>query len=83
MNDAADEIRGENRENITQCGVSCDRTWQRRGHSSLNGCVTTLSIDTGKCFDVEILTNVCHSCNNIAKVTDTSKKADLSEKHQC
>ena len=83
MNDAADEIRGENQGNITQCGVSCDGTWQRRGYSSLNGCVTTLSIDTGKCLDVEMLTKVCHGCHKIAKMTDVSKKADLLEKHQC
>lgn len=25
---------------LGQCAVSCDGTWQRRGHSSLNGCVT-------------------------------------------
>ena len=83
MNDAADEIRGESQGSITQCGVSCDGTWQRRGYSSLNGCVTTLSIDTGKCLDVEMLTKVCHGCHKIAKMTDASKKADLLEKHQC
>ena len=34
----------------------------RRGHSSINGCVTALSMDTGKCLDVEVLRKVCHGC---------------------
>ena len=28
----------------------------------MNGCVTTLSIDTGKCLDVEVLSKVCQGC---------------------
>ncbi|GFT70552.1 hypothetical protein TNCV_1133151 [Trichonephila clavipes] len=32
---------------------SVDGTWQRRGHSSLNGCVAVLSIDTGKVLDLD------------------------------
>ena len=44
------EEKGEDADGISQCGVSCDGTWQRRGHSSMNGCVTTLSMDTGKCL---------------------------------
>ena len=65
MKDASDEIhalKGSNDAGISQCGVSCDGTCQRRGHSSMNGCVTTLSIDTGKCLDVEFLSKVCQGC---------------------
>ena len=51
-----------NADGISQCGVSCDGTWQKRGHSSINGCVTALSMDTGKCLDVEVLRKVCHGC---------------------
>ena len=61
MKDASDEIhalKGSSDAGISQCGVSCDGTWQRRGHSSMNGCVTTLSIDTSKCLDVEVLSSV-------------------------
>lgn len=77
MEDAANELHEENCNSITKCGVSCDGTWQRRGYSSLNGCVTTLSIDTGKCLDVEIMTKVCHGCQRIDKQTDALKKADM------
>ena len=33
---------------LVKCGVSCVSTWQRRGYFSLNGCVTAISMDTGK-----------------------------------
>ncbi|GFV35832.1 hypothetical protein TNCV_2495391 [Trichonephila clavipes] len=28
--------------------VAIDGTWQKEGHTSLNGCVTAVSVDTGK-----------------------------------
>ena len=37
---------------LVKCGVSCDGTWQRRGFSFLDGCVTAISMDTGKILDV-------------------------------
>ncbi|CAB3988355.1 Hypothetical predicted protein [Paramuricea clavata] len=61
MMDASDEIhalKGRNNTGISHCGVSCDGMWQRSGHSSMNGCVTTLSIDTGKCLDVAVLSSL-------------------------
>lgn len=39
LNDAQKEIhhlKGEDVEGFSNCGVSCDGTWQKRGHSSLN-----------------------------------------------
>ncbi|GBN74350.1 hypothetical protein AVEN_210639-1 [Araneus ventricosus] len=30
------------------CGVPMDGAWQKRGYSSLNGCVSCISVDTGK-----------------------------------
>ena len=83
MHDAAAELHKNSSEPITQCAVSCDGTWQRRGHASLNGCVTTLSIDSGKCLDVEILTKVCHGCQKIEREEDAAKKADLQERQKC
>ena len=44
------------------CGISCDGTWQRRGHSSLNGCITVMAVDTGKVLDVETLITFCKEC---------------------
>ena len=36
------------------------RTWQRRGFCSLNGCVTAISMDTGKILEVEPLIKQIH-----------------------
>ncbi|XP_054717343.1 uncharacterized protein LOC129226739 [Uloborus diversus] len=56
------------------CGVSIDGTWQKRGYSSLNGCVTCISIDTGKILDIEALTLYCRHCSQ-------GKTSDIS--HEC
>ena len=43
-------------------GVSFDGTWQRRGHSSLNGVEAAISITTGKVVDCEVLSRYCNNC---------------------
>lgn len=42
--------------------AACDASWQKRGHTSLNGVVTITSADTGKVLDAECLTKHCHGC---------------------
>lgn len=39
-----------------------DGSWQKRGHTSLNGVVTVTSVDTGKVMDVEVMTKRCQVC---------------------
>ena len=85
MNDASDEVhalKGSNDEGISQCGVSCDGTWQRRGHSSMNGCVTTLSIDTGKCLDVAVLSKVCRGCQRHKDSDDPKENLVWEAEHK-
>ena len=56
VEDASKEIRDLKQmasNEVVDCAVSCDGTWQRRGFSSLNGCVATISMDTGKIVDVD------------------------------
>ncbi|GFU90322.1 uncharacterized protein TNCV_4947041 [Trichonephila clavipes] len=60
MKAASKEV--QNLKKSTTCGVSVDGTWQRRGHMSLNGCVSVISIDTGKILDLEIMTQYCKMC---------------------
>ncbi|GFV76979.1 uncharacterized protein TNCV_690491 [Trichonephila clavipes] len=63
MNEAAAEIHEKNNfDEVVQCGVSVDGTWQRRGHLSLNGCVSAISIDTGKVLDMEVMSKMCRLC---------------------
>ncbi|GFV37038.1 uncharacterized protein TNCV_2381851 [Trichonephila clavipes] len=52
----------QNLKKSTTCGVSVDGTWQLRGHMSLNGCVSVISIDTGKFLDLEVMTQYCKMC---------------------
>ena len=42
---AADEVRvaNGNKEDVSNCQVSVDGTWQKRGHASINGVVTVIS----------------------------------------
>ena len=47
----------------TNLTVACDGTWQKRGHTSLNGVVTTTSVDTGKVLDVYTLSKDCSICH--------------------
>ena len=42
--------------------ISCDRTWQKRGFTSVNGTVVIISTDTGKVLDVEVMSRYCNAC---------------------
>lgn len=85
MKEAAEEIhelKPETDDGIAQCGVSCDGTWQRRGFSSLNGCMSAISMDTGKCLDVEPLSKVCKSCKQHEDDKDTPENAAWKADHK-
>ena len=47
---------------ISDLDVSLDGTWQRRGYASLNGIVTAISHENGKCIDYEVLSKDCQAC---------------------
>ena len=47
---------------LVNCPVSCDGTWQKRGFSSQNGCVSVISIDTGKVLDLEAMSKASKQC---------------------
>ena len=46
----------------SECGISVDGSWQKRGYVSLKGCVTAISIDLGKILDVEPMSRYCKGC---------------------
>ena len=66
------------------CTVSVDGTWQQRGHASHHGIVSAISIDTGKCVDIEVLSNICKGCE-VWEKCDKSADAYLNWKadHKC
>ncbi|GFT88741.1 uncharacterized protein TNCV_905911 [Trichonephila clavipes] len=47
--------------------LTVDGTWQRRGYSSMNGCVAALSVDT-EIIDIEIMSSYCPTCRKISKM---------------
>eukprot|EP00795_Rhopilema_esculentum_P011284 gene11284-21476_t len=59
MKAAAIEIKANG---VSKCAVSLDGSWQRRGHSSHHGIVSCISVETGKCIDIEVLSNFCEGC---------------------
>lgn len=61
MVEAAKEAVQENA-GSTDIAIAIDGSWQKRGHTSLNGVVTATSIDNGKVVDVVCLTKYCHGC---------------------
>ena len=56
-NEKGSEYVTEN--NILDITVSADGSWQKRGHSSLNGVVTLVASDTAKCVDYRVLSKHC------------------------
>ena len=62
MQDAVEEIReGAGDDEITDVSISCDCTWQKRGFTSLDRTVVIISTDTGKVFDVEVMSRYCNA----------------------
>ena len=84
MQFAASEVRASGGEQIqgnTVCQCSLDGSWQKRGHSSLNGLVTAIS--NGKCIDTKVFSKKCKACERweSRKGTDTYEQWKLS--HYC
>ncbi|GFV84786.1 uncharacterized protein TNCV_4297681 [Trichonephila clavipes] len=68
---------------IVECGFSVDGTWQRRGYSSMNGCVAALSVDTGKVVDIEIMSSYCPTCRKISKMPRSIESETFAAEHVC
>jgi hypothetical protein len=68
---------------VGECGISIDGTWQKRGYSSHNGVVTAISLDTKKCLDVEVLSDKCQQCLKWSKKQNDPKYQEWKANHQC
>lgn len=51
-----------------------DGSWQKRGHTSLNGIVSATAFDTGKVLDIEIITKFCDICSKNPTTQHVCKK---------
>ena len=86
MLDACDELRGNTTpDNIINTAVSGDRTWQKRGHSSLNGVMTVISMDSGKILDIEVMSKTCKACklHQHLKKTNPIAFQEWESNHSC
>ncbi len=65
MADAAKQLKDVKTQSPTKdgCAVLLDGTWQKRGYASHHGIVSCISVDTGKCLDVEVLSNIYKACS--------------------
>ena len=49
-------------DDVIDIDASFDSTWLKRGYSSLNGVITAISRDSGKCFDYKVMSKTCSAC---------------------
>ena len=86
MLQAADEIRHDDIDwkvlNITR---SPDGTWQKRGFQSLNGAVTIIATDSGKCVDYKVKSKSCQKCKYYekSKHSNFEQYEYLMAQHDC
>ncbi|XP_065069807.1 uncharacterized protein LOC135694862 [Rhopilema esculentum] len=61
MQQAAEEVKMK--EGTADIAASFDGSWQKPGHSSLNGIVSAISISSGKVLDYEVKSKKCKGCD--------------------
>ena len=66
---------------IGLCRVSLDGTWQKRGHSSLNGVVT--ACHGGKCLDIHVMSKHCSVCKLKKQSLEPAEFDNWYETHEC
>ena len=89
MEDSAKEVRvkladeSESEVSVYDTAVSCDGSWQHRGYASINGLVTAINIDTGKCLAFETLVKNCKACEMWASRKGTTEYNTFVQDHNC
>ena len=68
---------------IVDTVVSGDGTWQKRGYDSLNGIVTVMQNDLGKCVDFCVLSKKCTACASCEKQQGTIEYEKFISEHDC
>lgn len=70
-------------EQTVDCNVSVDGSWQRRGYASMNGVVTLMSNDNGKCIDTCVLSKACKGCQHWKGKEDSEGYTEWKNNHKC
>jgi hypothetical protein len=75
---AAREAVAENEDGNPSYITACfDGTWQKHGHTSLNGIVSATSVDRGKVLDIEIMSKSCFICH-----TNPTSQHECKKNHE-
>ena len=70
-------------EEICDAAVSCDDTWQRHGYASLNGVITSISVETGKYLAYECLVQNCKACEMSVSRKGAVEYDNFVREHDC
>ncbi|GFU31892.1 uncharacterized protein NPIL_694341 [Nephila pilipes] len=71
MKNAVEDTVKNNNRDIT---AAFDGSWQKRGHTSLNGVVSATCLETGKVLDFKCLSKYCFKCKNRNNKDHTCEK---------
>ncbi|GFV58845.1 uncharacterized protein TNCV_1260721 [Trichonephila clavipes] len=63
--------------------LKVDGTWQRRGYTSMNGCVAAISVDTGKVLDIEVMSSYCPKCKRLQTMPRNFEYESSKADHIC
>ena len=63
--------------------VSCDRSWQKQGFTSLYGAVSVIAHETGKVLDLHVTSKECQGCWLWEGIEQTPECVIWKHKHQC
>ena len=66
-------------DNLIDCGVSIDGSWQRKGFASLNGVVAATSYDNSKVIDAVVLSKFCKGC----QIWEKKERTIVYEQWKC
>ncbi|MBP1527417.1 MAG: hypothetical protein H9Q66_05815, partial [Spiroplasma ixodetis] len=75
MREAVEEAVSLNDDN-RDIDAAFDGSWQKRGHNSMNGVITSTSVHTGRVIDCEILSKFCKCENRLKDVHDDNCAAN-------
>ena len=75
------DVKLDSDPSIALCQVSLDGSWQKQGHSSLNGLVT--AICDGRCIDRHVMTKYCKGCKMWEAKTGSKEYDDWLLDHDC
>ena len=77
------KIKGETDiDSVNDTTVTIDGTWQKRGHSSLNGVVTATSLN-GRVVDFHVLSKYCKACEVWERKKGSDEYEEWKAAHNC